>query len=240
MLSKNWAYVVNSPWKKRFCAVYGGPYWMLMKSIHSIKSLTKILFSFSPDSLANVEIQWAKEIKHFCRGVPIVLVGNKIDLRNDPETLEELKLRHQVNTGWPIWNGTLYLIIKKQPFDSNLYASFAPTCTVWSCFSWLSHVNWEFDKFSKIIPADRTSTPKRCILKLGWLFGQYIVAIGGHGFFFKGGGSEILNLREEDYFLNLFKAKIFVKRGFFRLGKIFRGGTLSKWGVGFTPTLDTF
>ena len=72
---------------------------MLMKSIHSIKSLTKILFSFSPDSLANVEIQWAKEIKHFCRGVPIVLVGNKIDLRNDPETLEELKLRHQVNTG---------------------------------------------------------------------------------------------------------------------------------------------
>ena len=34
--------------------------------------------------------------------------------------------------------------------------------TVCSCFSWLSHINWEFDKFSSIIPADRTSTLKRC------------------------------------------------------------------------------
>lgn len=33
--------------------------------------------------MINVEAKWVKEIKHFCRGVPIILVGNKTDLRTD-------------------------------------------------------------------------------------------------------------------------------------------------------------
>jgi Ras family protein A len=32
-----------------------------------------------------VESQWAKEVAHFCRGVPIVLVGNKSDLRGEQQ-----------------------------------------------------------------------------------------------------------------------------------------------------------
>ena len=41
----------------------------------------------SPDSLENIET-WISEIKHFCPNVPIILVGNKKDLRNDPATIK--------------------------------------------------------------------------------------------------------------------------------------------------------
>merc|ERR1712039_1026056 len=34
--------------------------------------------------------KWVPEVKHFCPNVPIVLVGNKKDLRNDPDTKREL------------------------------------------------------------------------------------------------------------------------------------------------------
>ena len=51
---------------------------------------------FSPDSLANVEVQWAKEVKHFCKGVPVILVGNKIDLRGDQKMVANLARKDQV------------------------------------------------------------------------------------------------------------------------------------------------
>ena len=59
----------------------------MYKSFHSL---------FSPDSLANVEVQWAKEVKHFCKGVPVILVGNKIDLRGDQEMTASLAKKDQV------------------------------------------------------------------------------------------------------------------------------------------------
>ena len=46
---------------------------------------------FSPSSLANVEFKWANEVKHYCKNVPIILVGNKVDIRSDPNILQELK-----------------------------------------------------------------------------------------------------------------------------------------------------
>jgi len=52
-----------------------------------------ILMCFSidnPDSLENITEKWTPEVKHFCPSVPIILVGNKKDLRNDPATIEEL------------------------------------------------------------------------------------------------------------------------------------------------------
>ncbi|BFZ10725.1 hypothetical protein BsWGS_13764 [Bradybaena similaris] len=52
-----------------------------------------ILMCFSidcPDSLQNITEKWTPEVKHFCHNVPIILVGNKKDLRNDPITLNEL------------------------------------------------------------------------------------------------------------------------------------------------------
>ncbi|KAK0064188.1 ras-like GTP-binding protein Rho1, partial [Biomphalaria pfeifferi] len=44
----------------------------------------------SPDSLLNIAERWAPEVKHLCPNVPVILVGNKKDLRNDQTTIAEL------------------------------------------------------------------------------------------------------------------------------------------------------
>ena len=44
----------------------------------------------SPDSLENIPEKWTPEVRHFCPNVPIILVGNKKDLRNDETTILEL------------------------------------------------------------------------------------------------------------------------------------------------------
>ncbi|KAJ7999447.1 hypothetical protein DPEC_G00194530 [Dallia pectoralis] len=44
----------------------------------------------SPDSLENIPEKWTPEVKHFCPNIPIILVGNKKDLRNDEHTRREL------------------------------------------------------------------------------------------------------------------------------------------------------
>ncbi|EDR10430.1 uncharacterized protein LACBIDRAFT_168862, partial [Laccaria bicolor S238N-H82] len=49
----------------------------------------------SPDSLDNVVEKWILEINHFCRGLPIILVGVKKDLRRDPKTINELRRTRQ-------------------------------------------------------------------------------------------------------------------------------------------------
>ncbi|KZT03443.1 signal transducer [Laetiporus sulphureus 93-53] len=46
-----------------------------------------IVFSIDfPVSLLNVQDKWYPEVAHFCEGVPIILVGTKIDLRRDEQT----------------------------------------------------------------------------------------------------------------------------------------------------------
>ncbi|XP_052778960.1 ras-like GTP-binding protein RHO [Mya arenaria] len=49
----------------------------------------------SPDSLENIPEKWTPEVKHFCPNVPIILVGNKKDLRNDEATRRELSKMKQ-------------------------------------------------------------------------------------------------------------------------------------------------
>ena len=43
----------------------------------------------SPDSLEKIQ-RWTMEIKHFYPKIPIILVGNKTDLRDDDSTIKEL------------------------------------------------------------------------------------------------------------------------------------------------------
>jgi len=52
-----------------------------------------ILICFSidnHDSLVNCLEHWAPEVRHYCPGIPVVLVGTKKDLRTDPATLRDL------------------------------------------------------------------------------------------------------------------------------------------------------
>ena len=44
----------------------------------------------STDSLENIQAKWVPEVHHFCPNVPFILVGNKIDLRNDENKKQEL------------------------------------------------------------------------------------------------------------------------------------------------------
>lgn len=47
----------------------------------------------TPDSLENVKHKWGEEAREQCPGVPIILVGLKKDLREDPMAIEEMRLK---------------------------------------------------------------------------------------------------------------------------------------------------
>ena len=46
-----------------------------------------------PESFKNVIDRWTPEIKYFCPGIPIILVGTKSALRKNPRILEKLRKR---------------------------------------------------------------------------------------------------------------------------------------------------
>ncbi|RXN23607.1 Ras-related C3 botulinum toxin substrate [Labeo rohita] len=55
-----------------------------------------ICFSLvDPSSLKNVSEKWYPEIRHHCPNTPFILVGTKLDLRDDKDTIEELKKNKQ-------------------------------------------------------------------------------------------------------------------------------------------------
>jgi len=45
----------------------------------------------SPSSFENVSAKWYPEISHHCPNTPQILVGTKLDLREDAETLQRLR-----------------------------------------------------------------------------------------------------------------------------------------------------
>ena len=49
----------------------------------------------NPNSFANVADKWAPDIAHHCPGVPKILVGTKLDLRDNPEEIERLRERRK-------------------------------------------------------------------------------------------------------------------------------------------------
>lgn len=53
----------------------------------------------------NIPEKWTPEVKHFCPNVPIILVGNKKDLRNDEHTRRELIKMKQV------WQMCVYVCV---------------------------------------------------------------------------------------------------------------------------------
>jgi len=49
----------------------------------------------SPASFENVKEKWFPEVHHHCPGVPCLIVGTQIDLRDDPAVIERLAKQRQ-------------------------------------------------------------------------------------------------------------------------------------------------
>jgi cell division control protein 42 len=49
----------------------------------------------SPASFENVKEKWLPEVRHHCPGVPCLIVGTQIDLRDDPAVIEKLAKQRQ-------------------------------------------------------------------------------------------------------------------------------------------------
>lgn len=54
----------------------------------------------SPPSYENVRSKWYPEVAHHAPNIPIVLVGTKLDLREDASTIQWLQGRRQQPVTW--------------------------------------------------------------------------------------------------------------------------------------------
>jgi len=71
-------------------------YDRLRPLIYPESDVILIVFSIDfPVSLANVQDKWHPEVAHFCEGVPLILIGTKIDLRKDETTRRMLSAQGQ-------------------------------------------------------------------------------------------------------------------------------------------------
>ncbi|KAI9795472.1 MAG: Rho GTPase protein rac1 [Piccolia ochrophora] len=60
----------------------------------------------SPPSFDNVTAKWHPEIEHHAPNVPIILVGTKLDLREDPQMKDSLRQKRMEPIGWERANET--------------------------------------------------------------------------------------------------------------------------------------
>ncbi|CAG7827158.1 unnamed protein product [Allacma fusca] len=55
----------------------------------------------NPTSMESARAKWFREVRHHCPNTPIVLVGTKLDLREDQETVEKLKFKKSAPITYP-------------------------------------------------------------------------------------------------------------------------------------------
>ena len=74
-----------------------------------------ICFSIvNPASLENVRAKWYPEVRHHCPNIPIILVGTKLDLREDKETIEKLREKRLEPVSYPLVSANWCQVCSKQ------------------------------------------------------------------------------------------------------------------------------
>lgn len=54
--------------------------------------------------------QWFPEVRHFCRDIPVILIGCKTDLRKDKECIRKLRAMNQAPVTYTqVWQGLVIL-----------------------------------------------------------------------------------------------------------------------------------
>lgn len=67
--------------------------------------------------------QWYPEVNHFCRGVPVILIGCKTDLRKDKEQLRKLRASKQEPVTYNQVNTTAFKVVSSLKETKHTYLS---------------------------------------------------------------------------------------------------------------------
>lgn len=95
-----WNHTLNFKYIYSFCLFF-------------IQDVFLICFSLvNPASFENVRAKWYPEVRHHCPNTPIILVGTKLDLRDDKDTVEKLKEKKLSPITYPQVNISLSYIMK--------------------------------------------------------------------------------------------------------------------------------
>ena len=68
----------------------------------------------NPASFENVRAKWYPEVRHHCNNVPLILVGTKLDLRDDADTINKLKEKRLQAITYPQVRRRLLLVSQTQ------------------------------------------------------------------------------------------------------------------------------
>ena len=97
----------------------GEDYDRLRPLVYPQTDVFLICFSLvDPASFENVKTKWHPEVRHHCNNVPIILVGTKLDLREDKETIEKLKDKRLAPITYPQVN-VKYFLVKSRTADKS-------------------------------------------------------------------------------------------------------------------------
>lgn len=73
------------------CLLNRLPHWYKWQPGFIFLPLFPFLWSYPPSPKPLIILQWFPEVRHHCPSTPMILVGTKLDLRDDKDTIEKLK-----------------------------------------------------------------------------------------------------------------------------------------------------
>jgi hypothetical protein len=125
----------------KMCYVTGQEAYDKLRSMayNDVSAFLVCLSIVKPKNLDNVKAKWVPEIRKFCPNVPIVLVGTKVDLKNDPTVISRVARWYIFKPKIPVWvnflgscNGRSWYIL--QPFGI-FYGCLVHLVVIWYIFT---------------------------------------------------------------------------------------------------------